>query len=557
MTAVPQGANKPKIQAIESSPAHYLNVIVHRKWIVLAIFVAVTLGTVIFAARLPNVYTSETVILVDPPKIPEIYVRPTVTGDVRNRLGTLTQQVLSVTRLQKIIETFGLYPNERKKMAREDVIGVMRSKINVAMVTGGTPGSLEAFRISYSGGDPRMVAQVTNQLATLFIDENIKARELQATGTTDFLQQQLNETRKTLENQEGQLRDFRMKHLGEMPEHQVANLTVIGQLQASLQQESEALNRAEQQKSYLQSMMSQFVPVVDYDDSDRDTDQTGAPPAPAKQPGKAAAPVSTPADDKARLAVLLTKYTDSHPEVRKLRAQIADRERKEGRPASQAPVETAVATPAEPETRVAAPRRKPVPNSANPVLVSQLKSAEAEIAKHQEERERISKSLASYRVKLEAIPVREQQIAELVRDYEINKAHYATLLNKQLSAQTATQLEIRNKGEQFYVLDRAEPAQRPSSPKRPLIAFVGAVAGLVLGLITVLAPEFTGATFTSPDQVPLLSGNRILEIIPVIVTSAGAVRRKRKRIILAAASGVAATLLCGALVIYRFGWLRN
>ena len=269
MTAVPPAANKLKAPAIEVSPAHYFQVILHRKWIVAAIFAVVTLGTVIYAARLPNVYMSETVILVDPPKIPEVYVKPTVTGDVRNRLGTLTQQVLSVTRLQKVIESFGLYPNERKKLAREDVIALMRSKINVSMVTGGTPGSLEAFRITYSGGDPRMVAQVTNQIATLFIDENIKARELQATGTTDFLQQQLDETRKKLEGQEAQLRDFRMKHLGEMPEHQVANLTVIGQLQASLQQESEALSRAEQQKSYLQTMMAQFAPVVDYDDSDR------------------------------------------------------------------------------------------------------------------------------------------------------------------------------------------------------------------------------------------------------------------------------------------------
>jgi polysaccharide chain length determinant protein (PEP-CTERM system associated) len=557
MTAAPTPANKLKTPALEVSPAHYFQVIIHRKWIVLTIFAAVTIGTVIYAARLPNVYTSETVILVDPPKIPEVYVKPTVTGDVRNRLGTLTQQVLSVTRLQKVIESFGLYPNERKKLAREDVIALMRSKINVAMVTGGTPGSLEAFRITYSGGDPRMVAQVTNQIATLFIDENLKAREQQATGTTDFLQQQLDETRKKLEAQEAQLRDFRMKHLGEMPEHQVANLTVIGQLQASMQQESEALSRAEQQKSYLQSMMAQFAPVVDYDDSDRDTDLVGGAPAPAKQPGKAAAPVSTPADDRSRLAALLAKYTDSHPEVRKLRAQIADREAKEGRPAAPTPVETVKTAPPEPTREAAAPRRKPTPNSSNPVLVSQLKAVEAEIVKHKEERERISKSLSAYRVKLEAIPVREQQIAELVRDYEINKGHYAGLLNKQLSAETATQLEIRNKGEQFYVLDRAEPAQRPSSPNRTLIGLVGAVAGLVLGLVAVIAPEFAGGTFTSPDQIPLFNGNRILEIIPVIVTSAGAVRRKRKRIILAAVSGVAATLLCGALVIYRSGWLRN
>jgi polysaccharide chain length determinant protein (PEP-CTERM system associated) len=544
--------------SIELSPAHYLRVMVHRKWIVISVFLLVTIATVVIVDRLPNVYTSETVILVDPQKVPDAYVRATVTGDVRNRLGTLTQQVLSVTRLQKTIETFNLYPEERKKFAREDVIALMRSKINVSMVTGGTPGSLEAFRITYSGGDPRLVAQVTNQIAALFIDENLKAREQQATGTTDFLQEQLSETRRTLEAQEAQLRDFRMKHLGEMPEHQVANLTVLGQLQASLQQQNEALNRAEQQRVYIQSMMSQFAPVVDNDD---DGDVTGPLSSP-KQPSKAAAaPLATapPADDKARLAALLAKYTDRHPEVQRLRAQIADREAKEGRPAP-APeprrVESASAEPPAPEPREL-PRKKPVTNSTNPVLVSQLKTVEQEIAKHKQEQERLNKSLASYRAKLEAIPLREQQIADLVRDYEINKAHYTQLLNKQLSAQTATQLEIRQKGEQFYVLDPAQPAQRPTSPRRKLIDFGGAVGGLVLGIVLAVLPEFLGASITSPEQVSTLNGNRILEIIPTVLTNAGAVQRKRKRILLAAASGVTATLVCGAAVIYRFGWLRN
>ena len=557
MTAVPSPARGSKPLSIELSPAHYLRVVLHRKWIVLGVFLAVTIATVIIVDRLPNVYTSETVILVDPQKVPDSYVRATVTGDVRGRLGTLTQQVLSVTRLQKTIETFGLYPEERKRLAREDVISLMRSKINVSMVTGSTPNSLEAFRITYSGGDPRLVAQVTNQIAALFIDENLKAREQQATGTTDFLQEQLSETRRSLEAQEGKLRDFRMRHLGEMPEHQVANLTVLGQLQASLQQESEALNRAEQQRVYIQSMMSQFAPVVDYDEPDRDGDLPG-PATPAKQAPKAAAPAAAPADDKSRLAALLAKYTDSHPEVRRLRAQIADREAKEGRPTPVAApeprkAESAAAEPPAPEL----PRKKPVNNSTNPVLVSQLKTVELEIAKHKQEQERLNKSLSSYRAKLEAIPLREQQIADLVRDYEINKAHYTQLLNKQLSAQTATQLEIRQKGEQFYVLDPAQPAQRPSSPKRKLIDFAGSVVGLVFGIVLAIVPEFLGTSITSPEQVSSTHGNRILEIIPAIVTNAGAVRRKRKRILLATASGVAATLVCGALVMYRFGWLRN
>src|SRR3982751_3816359 len=136
MTAVPTGVPRPKAMSVELSPAHYIQVILKRKWIVVSVFVTVAAATIGIARSLPNVYTSETVILVDPQKVPESYVKATVTGDVRNRLGTLTQQILSATRLQKIIDTFNLYSDDRKKLAREDVIARMRADINVGMVTG-------------------------------------------------------------------------------------------------------------------------------------------------------------------------------------------------------------------------------------------------------------------------------------------------------------------------------------------------------------------------------------------------------------------------------------
>ena len=168
---------------------HYLRLLMHRKWWALGVWLLVSLGTAVVAHRLPDIYTSETLILVDPQKVPESYVKPTVTGDVRSRLGTLSQQILSTTRLQTIIETLNLYPEERsKKMAREDVINRMKADISVRVVTDFTAGQdLQAFRIVYSGKDPRLVAQVTNQLASQFISENLKVRELQPRARRTFL----------------------------------------------------------------------------------------------------------------------------------------------------------------------------------------------------------------------------------------------------------------------------------------------------------------------------------------------------------------------------------
>lgn len=542
------GQRRPIDGTQEISIEHYLRLIVHRWWLLLGVFVVITGATIIVTSRLPDVFTSYTTILVDPQKVPENYVKPTVTGDVRNRLGTLSQQILSATRLQKIIDSLNLYPQERKTMVREDVITKMRKDIDVNMVSGGGSQDLEAFRITYSGKDPRLVAQVTNELASLFIEENLKAREQQATGTTEFLTNQLDEARKDLEAQEAKLRDFKLKHIGEMPEQQSADLQVLGQLQSQVQIESEALSRAEQQKSYLQSMMAQDAPVVDLDGAEQPNSEQSQ----AGAKGPAAAARSPLESDRARLTALLARgYTEQHPDVRKLKAQIAQEEtsiagvKSVEAPAPEPPV------PQEPKIKKPPTRTQPaVPaHYVNPVLESQLKSVDNEIAKHHQELERLHKLVAGYQSKLEAIPVREQEIAALVRDHEISKAHYTQLLGNQLSAETASQLEIRQKGEKFTVLDPAQPAERPARPNRPLLDCGGAVAGLALGLALTLMAEFLGMSITAPEQITAACGLPVLEVIPIIRTHTDKVVRKH-RIRLAVVSGALATLLAAGAIVF-------
>lgn len=524
---------------------HYLRLILHRKWLILGVWLLTSLATFIIVYRLKDVYTSDTVILVDPQKVPESYVKSTVTGDVRNRLGTLSQQILSATRLQQIIEKLNLYAEERKAgMAREDVITKMRSAISVHVVSDfGASQDLQAFRITYSGMDPRLVALVANQLATLFIEDNLKARENQATGTTDFLTNQLTEARKKLEDQETRLKDFRLKHIGEMPEQQTADLNLLAQAQTQLQMEADATSRAEQQRSYIQSLMVQSAPVVDVD------------PESQKVPKGVDESTSKPADGlaraKAQLQLLQSRYTESHPEVRKLKRLIADAEAKEAAAASVTPAPTAPAT-STPDTTVLAQRpvRAPV-NHFNPVLQSQLRALDAEIEKHKEEQERLSKAVGVYRAKLDAIPVREQEIAELQRDYEESKTHYSQLLNNQLSAQTSTQLEIRQKGEKFVPLDQAQPAERPSWPNRVLLNLAGSLGGLVLSLLLATGKEFVAASVITPQDVVAATSLAVLGEIPVILTEIDR-RLRLRRILISTTSVVLVGLACGALLYYHY-----
>jgi succinoglycan biosynthesis transport protein ExoP len=314
------GGSGFKAAAPPSTPSleHYIQLIFHRKWLILTVFLVGSAMTAAIVQVLPNVYTAQTLILVDPQKVPESYVRSTVTGSVRDRLSTLSQQILSATRLQKIIDSLHLYQAEKKKMAREEILTMMRKDITTTVVSDfGASQDLQAFRISYSGTDPRLVAQVTNQIARLFVEENLRAREQQSAGTTEFIENQLLETRKTLEEQEAKLKDYRLKHIGEMPEQQSADLQILGQLQSQVQLEGEALNRAEQQKNYFQSMMTQSVPVIDLD-----TGEEPGSPTPTKAAGSNVTAVrkKTPLEeDKAKLAELLTHYKETYPDVIKLR----------------------------------------------------------------------------------------------------------------------------------------------------------------------------------------------------------------------------------------------
>jgi polysaccharide biosynthesis transport protein len=531
----PRRPGAPRPKAAPVPVIHYVRLVMHRKWLVLATTLAVSSVTVIIANQPPDIYSSETLILVDPQKVPETYVKSTVTGDIRNRLSTLSQQVLSATRLQKIIDSFGLYAGERKTKAREEILAEMRKDIHTSVATDfGSGQDLQAFRISYRGRNARVVAEVTNQLASLFIAENLKAREELAMGTTEFLSSQLAETRKVLEKQEASLRDFKLKHVGEMPEQQAADLQILGQLQAQLQAVNESLVRDEQQRSLTQSMMAQTSAVVDIDGS-------VTPPkiAEGKEPAQRAP--QTPLEaDQARLKALLARgYKEVHPDVQRVRAQIAAEEAKA---AIEPPAAAKAADAPAPVPAPAAgpkPAKGPPPVTHNPVLEAQIESLDAEIAKERTQQSQLSASVASYQAKVEAVPVREQEIADLQRDYEMSKTHYAQLLDKQLSAEMATELETRQKGEKFTVLDPAVPADRPSAPNRKLIDSAGVLVGICLGLLAALATERFGTTIIDMGEVTVAP---VLEVIPVIRNSRDLAVSKRRWLLAAFSAAFGAAL---------------
>jgi polysaccharide chain length determinant protein (PEP-CTERM system associated) len=415
----------------------------HRAWIFLGTMFLSLLGFTVIVL-LPDHYKASTTILVDPQQVPEHYVSPTVSSDPAQRLNTITDQVLSSTRLQQIIEELQLYPGLRGQMSREEIVDAMRKNI-VVRVKQGPSADLSSFTIEYEGTRPQEVARVANQLAASFIAWNVKNRKQQAEDTTQFLEAQLKNAKQNLEAQERNVSAFKMQHLGEMPEQQTANLQEVSQLQTQLQVNAEALNRLDVERTLL---------------------MRGLDPAGAGSLPKGSAPLTERARLEAervqlrqQLLDLEGRYTSVHPAVRQAAARMQKLE------------EQIKALPPDPVVSEDGQDNSPA--------AVRLQLLDREAKRLNAEQARITSQISAYRSKIDAVPIREQQMAELDRNYSITKEHYQSLLDKTFSAGMAADLERKQQAEHFTILDVAQVPERPFKPRRARLlpaAFLAALA---------------------------------------------------------------------------------
>src|SRR5580658_12810 len=294
---------------------HYLGVVRRRH---LHFLVPLFLGWIIVwgvSWVLPPRYLSSTLILVEQPTMPKDYVTPNVNDDLQERMQSITQQILSRTRLLHIIDQLNLYAAPRSQPSPDQKVERMRKDIDIELVRDAR-NQITAFNVSYSSRDPRMAQQVTSELTNLFISENLEVRQQQSEDTTTFLESQLETARKSLSDQEEKVREFKGQHVGEMPGQLASNLQILSGLQSQLQNEQDSLNAARQQHVYLQTLADQYRALQG---TSKSSDGT--------------APGGLPALDqeleklKAQLADLKSRYTDRHPDVRKVQEQIAETEK--------------------------------------------------------------------------------------------------------------------------------------------------------------------------------------------------------------------------------------
>ena len=479
-------------------------------------------------------YRSGTLILVEQPSVPEKYVVSNIDTDIQHQLDSITEQILSRTRLLRVIDHLGLYAKERTHMSDEDVVLKMRKDIEIEL-SRGDDRKLSAFNIYYSSHSPKTAQQTTNELANLFIVENLEERQKQSEGTTTFLQEQLEQARTKLEAQEAKMRIFKDQHIGELPTQTQSNLQILAGLQNQVAANEDALNRAKQQNTYLESLINQYRAMG------------GDAKAPTESGPSPTADIDKQLEQlKAQLADLRSHYTDKYPDVRKTREQIALLE------------STRKRVVADMKSGVANPDASSVPfdpkNAPMLEMESQLKANRLEIANREAEIRDGQAKINQYQSRLNMAPVMEQQFAEITRDYEQSKTDYESLLAKKNQSEMSTDLEKTQQGERFRMLDPPNLPERPYKPNRLLLSAVGLVFGLVLGGgFAALREKLSGKIFSERQITKLVPVEIIVEIPQIETPQEQASNRMATWVACAAAAVVLACILAGSAVTYLYG----
>jgi polysaccharide chain length determinant protein (PEP-CTERM system associated) len=494
---------------VSRSLEEYWAIARRRRWyILLPLFVAWAIAWV-GSWLVPSTFQSEALILVEQQKVPEQYVVPNVTVSLQDRLQSMTQQILSRTRLQSTIDRIHLY--KKRGLAAftkdEDPVEQMRKDIKIELVeVPGRPGQLTAFKIGYSAGTPQLAQQVNSELTSLFIDENLKSQQQLSESTTAFLQNQLVEARAKLEEQEAKVRAFKAVHFGDLPSQTETNVQILSGLQNQLLGTQRALDEAKQQKLYLESLQQQYQTAQ----ADMGIDNSSAP-----SPQKLTKDLI---DLRYQLETARSRLTEEHPDIIALKDKIAKIEKMkddlETEIASQS--ETGKATNKLDPSAAAEVQR----GSTTPMmqLQSQLKSIKPEIENYERHAKELESQISSYRSRLNLTPQTEQQLADVSRGYEESKSNYNSLLQKQNQSQLATSLEQRQQGEQFRILDPPSLPNRPSAPNHFLLSLGGLMVGAILGFGLAAFLEMTNLLVRQEKDLEGLVPTRVLVGVPHLNT---------------------------------------
>jgi polysaccharide chain length determinant protein (PEP-CTERM system associated) len=440
-----------------------------RWWIIIPIILSLIAGTIV-AIKLPREFDAVTTILVEPQSVPQSYVKSIVNEGIESRVKTMTQQILSRTNLEKIVTDFQLLGSGSVDSGRLSAkVSEIRGKINIH-VSRNRGQATNFFKISFSSEDPYMAKEITNRLASSFIEENLKIREDKSLGTSNFLDDELEEMRKRLEEKEQKLREYRFAHMGSLPDQLNTNLRTLDRLQMQLTSKENSIREMQDQ---LETIAAASV-GGDSTNKERSLPQM-----------------------EAQLATLMLKYTEKHPDIIRLKTQIEELKNQLNDPNS--PINESNG-------------RQPATLGFN----SKIQSLQQEIRFTEADIVQIRTQIAEYERRVEETPTHDQELQAIQRDYNNIQKTYSSLLNRKLEAEIAVNMERKQKGEQFRIIDPAIVPTQPSSPNMKKLFLVVVAAGFGMGAGLVFLLEMITPTFHLPEDIDNYLNLSVLATIPII-----------------------------------------
>ena len=500
----------------------YLEIASRRRWWLILSTIGCVVAAIAVAYRLPNLYRAETVILVNSAEVPDKYVPTLVTADIAARLATLQQQVLSPTRLKTMFETEHAYLDPTNLRTEQEIVRSLQKSIVVEVVNPG--GKMGAFRIAYTGKNRGGVARIANELAQMFIEANLQSREEQTKGTADFLESQLQGTKRELDEKDAQLRAIKSQNILDLPESKPYHMEALANLRAQVQTIQDKIGQDQREKSVLESMLASgggAAPTVDVD-SGEGTQQSSPYQAQIRKL-------------EARLSELRGRYGPSHPDVRRVRDEL---NKMKAKAAEDTQGKAAPAVDQKPALQTGETQMR-----RNPVLEAQIANLDEDIKQQTKLLAPLQERMDFHTAKLQQEPVFEQQIARLQQDYEILKTQYTQLLEKEKAAEISHALEVRQKGEHFEVLDAAVTPDKPAAPNRPLIVIGGLFFGVFAGCCLMALREMNDETVRTEAEAARILGRPVLVGVPQMIS---AQERNRRRWV---ATGLVIGTVTGAIVV--------
>ena len=474
------------------SPEDYLAILKKRWWMIA--IPAIIFPIVAYAASylVQPQYLSQTLVLVEQQKVPDKYVTPVIVEDISGRLSSMKEQILSRSRLQPILDQFDLFSGGH--MNTDDRLDLMRKNIDIKPIQSETSHGLPGFFISFKANDAHTAQAVCAEITSMFVAENLRDRATQTEGTMLFLQGQLADAKRNLDEQDAKLAKFQEQYVGKLPGQEEGNMNMLNSLDTQLTSTTQGVERMQQDRTLVDSMLSQAT---------RDQAVAVAPEiqreAPVAQQAELQQLLSQEAD-------LTARYTDDYPDVVSVKRKIRD-------------LRHQMAQTSAPSAAAANVNHADTPETQK--LRLQLRAMDMGIAQKKKDQAALEGQIGLYQGRIAASPMVQEQFKNLTRDYQTAQTFYEDLLKKMNDSKMARDLESRQQGEQFRVMDAANLPDAPTSPKRPVFAAGGLLVGLLLGAGIVGLMEYRDTTLRSERDIWAFTKLPTLAVISLVDTSAG------------------------------------